>query len=135
MSSEEESNKPIHFRPNKRFAEELKRYMGIHKIDNKTEAIHGIFEEWFILTEQQKIAPTGENKENPQSFSFPCDYRGKDDKGKPFCRAKSLPFITKFLSPDTCQMCLKWRLQQEEEINKLKQENPEFAAFCKARRF
>jgi len=55
MSSAEESNKPIHFRPTKSFNEQLRAYMGVHKIHNKTEALHRIMEDYTRLSKQAPV--------------------------------------------------------------------------------
>jgi len=115
MSTAEESNKPIHFRAKKHFVEELERYKGIHKITDTTEALHAIFEEWIVLTEQQK-AYVDDSKPLKKTFDVPCDYRSQDDKGKPFCRNRKAPIITKFLMPEACEACLRLRVMDIDTV-------------------
>jgi hypothetical protein len=52
MSSDEDSNKPISFRPRKGLTETLKTYKGIHKCKDMTETINKILQEWQELTQK-----------------------------------------------------------------------------------
>jgi len=56
MSLVEASFKDFHVRPSAEFAQWLKAYMGIHKIDSKTNAIELMWKELVELKEKQKEA-------------------------------------------------------------------------------
>lgn len=118
----------ITFRPNESYRAHLKQFMGIHRIENVTEAIHGMDAEYQVLKEQQRAGLIREQKEEDiqreelgrfQELGVECTFL-KLVEGRPVC-FRAVPYIQRLglekpkrPIAEFCVRCLEQEQKHEE---------------------